>query len=710
MNESEKRYLYFYVKNYSGTFCTSGYTLPITPFTFIPVLDDVIDDTISNTSIYWDFGDGTISRDITATHSYVIPGIYNVSCSFLTTSGRGFESIFKQSISVKDFYSDTLILSADTDKVNSASHIDTTLLISRINSWQSYTPNKQYTITLYASGEGAPLLNVLDYNKDKFAHLKPSSRFIAYEYNDATSKYELTPVNSVSTDNEMLYVHLSGSTILPCTSSTLGSIFAGTSGKRTFYFTDDTPGKMVAVVAYFNSLDFKDRDSIQFNYPTSLYPILHQANTTTYSLSFDNNQVPAYLSITSNGIDGEETNTTSFNISPEKYVDQPISFVIKVKDPQHYTIKSSRVLSLIGNSAPLIEGTVQVFLIDSSDNIIQTPVISNFGVLSSELYGGYFRGILKSNIAYNNVRIYAQAIVNGLTTIGTSSYFSIFSGGVYSIGKVNENFDASKQLQSYIFQESFQDYYKTFNDFIGTAIGDKNSAPTYLGKKVYERISKFTANIAAVDTCNIEALQSMYSMIGEDFYTFHRFNFNYPAEINRLIEIFSVKFSKLKGGRNTFSKYFENKGYSNVEVKYGANRGIELDILTTILTAGSASKPIVAYEKYSEQYTLLNTDIPSSSNAHFINSTLMTYPMSAFNKWWGWELVLPNTFTINDIQKYYKFYEYVESADDTQLEGVINWSDPLTTINEELSSVESWNNIRDSMLSYALVNAMILSR
>ena len=711
MNDTEKRYLYFYVKNYSGTFSTSGYTLPISPFTFIPVLDDAVDANISNTNIYWDFGDGTISRDVTATHHYTIPGIYNVSCFFLTNSGRGFESTFRQSISVKDFYSDSLILSASTDKINTASHIDTTFLLSRINSWQSYSPSNDYSIMLYVSGEGAPLLDVNKYGSDKFAHLKPSSRFLAYKLNNATGENELIPVNSITTSSSPLYACVSGSDIVACESTMSGAAFAGTSGQQIFYFTDDDPSPTMSIVAYFDSRAFKDKDNMLYNNVASTYPILHQANTATYSLSFSNNQIPSHLSITSNGIDGENTGVTSFNISTEKYVNQYISFIVKVKDIDNFTIKSLPVLGLVDFNSILKESTVYICLINSNgDRLPGVLIEANLGVLSSEEYGGYIRCKLRSTRAYDDVRIYAQSLADGVLVTGVSNTFSIYSDQLHSIGKVNENFNAASQLQSFVFQDTFQDYSSLFKDFLGTALGDDTSSPTYLGKKVYERIANFTSNLASVDTCSIEALRSMHNMLGEDFYAFHRFNFNYPAEVSRLIELFSIRFSKLKGGRNTHSRYFLDRGYSNYDVKYGKNRGKELDILSTILTAGSASRPIVAYEKFSEQYTILNTDILSSADTGFINPVSKTYALSAFNKWWGWELVLPPVYTIYDIQKYYKFYEYVESTDDTQLEGVINWNDPYTTLNEYLSSADDWDNIRESMLSHALIKAMLLSR
>ena len=78
MSFQDTKYLYFYVKDHTNTYTTTGYTLPITPFTFIPVLDTGSNDIISTTRLLWNFGDGTTSRDITATHAYSIPGTYKI--------------------------------------------------------------------------------------------------------------------------------------------------------------------------------------------------------------------------------------------------------------------------------------------------------------------------------------------------------------------------------------------------------------------------------------------------------------------------------------------------------------------------------------------------------------------------------------------------------------------------------------------------------
>ena len=55
--------------NYRGVLSLSGYTLPGCNFTFIPS-PATASDTLSLQNVVWDFGDGTTSNSITATHSY----------------------------------------------------------------------------------------------------------------------------------------------------------------------------------------------------------------------------------------------------------------------------------------------------------------------------------------------------------------------------------------------------------------------------------------------------------------------------------------------------------------------------------------------------------------------------------------------------------------------------------------------------------------
>lgn len=297
---------------------------------------------------------------------------------------------------------------------------------------------------------------------------------------------------------------------------------------------------------------------------------------------------------------------------------------------------------------------------------------------------------------------------------GNSNVFSIYSSvsGRYDIRKVNENFDPKEQLKSYRFQDYLRDKDRIYNDFFGTAIGTLTSKPTDLGKLVYEKISNFTDNVANVDTCNVRSLKSMYEMLDETFYTFGSIDYNFPGELNRLVDIFSVNFSKLKGSRNKFDQNFNNRGYHNDVIRanggtpiYGVNKGEELDFLTSVLTAG---KNIVAYEKFSETYTVLNTNlsVASAANLHYIDPVIKTYTLSSYSPYWGWGLVLPENCPINLIPRHYSFYEYISGFNDKQTEGVINWADKQTTISENISSVTQWNKIRENMINYSLAKGL----
>ena len=302
---------------------------------------------------------------------------------------------------------------------------------------------------------------------------------------------------------------------------------------------------------------------------------------------------------------------------------------------------------------------------------------------------------------------------NPKNLIGISNTFTIYDAntGKYDIRKLNENFDPIRQLNSYRFQDFLLDKGDSVFKLIETFIGTLSSNPNYLGKLIYERISNFSDNIANIDTCNVSVLKSMYAMLDETYYTFGNGEVFYPAELKRLVDIFSIKFSKLKGSRNKFAENFNSKGYFNDQIIenggtpiYGGNKGKELHFLTAVLTAGTN---IVAFEKFSETYCLLNTNL-STASAYltYIDPVNRTYALSGLNYYWGWNLSLPEPINTNFVPKYYSFYEYLTGFDNNQTEGVINWSDTQTTIPENIVSKEEWDSIKENIINYALAKGL----
>lgn len=422
MEDTQKRYLYFLVKNYTGTSTTSSYTLPITPFTFIPKFDSGDNLITSNTNILWDFGDGTFSKDITATHAYKIPGTYSIKCYFYGTNGNGFESTFCQNVLVKDYIPDTLVLSADEYPNIRASHVESPFVITRYNSWQTFDTLSASgsTILLYASATGGTLLDVDAYQRDKYSHLKASSRFLISEYNNILSSYDPTPVNSFKTiDNSEIYVKLDSSKkIVFCQKNDEGAVLAGTSGRRTVYYIDDiikTPVDKiippVIILSYFDTSTFFDADSKKYEFINN-FPILNTVATAVYTPTIIDSKVPSFLSITSNGIDSEGTIIIdSFNIGKNKFLGQKIPIVVKIKDLSGYPVKSISKLKLIPEDQESFLNSIKIFLTDATTNEIiydAIDVYEDYGEFETYEKLGFFKGYIVPKIIRDNVRICAH--------------------------------------------------------------------------------------------------------------------------------------------------------------------------------------------------------------------------------------------------------------------------------------------------------------
>jgi hypothetical protein len=1100
----DSRYIYFHTLDHTGTYTTSGYTLPITPFTFIPIFDDGTSVDYSNYRILWEFGDGTTSESITAVHNFKYPAWYNVKCYVLGKNGNGYESSFSQSILVKDFVSDTLVLSGFNNKTE-AGTLQNPFVIYRFNSWQSYPvlSSYGYTINLHVSGNTAPLLDKQKYDKDKWGHLKPSARFETNVYNPISEKEERTPVNSLVTDyNTELYVKLFNNELVFCDKNDKGSCFVGTSGKKVFYYIDDIPKMVENVYEVLASTVFASFDTSKFkisdDYQESKYSILNNVSDSNSFSILIQQLNPSHLTITSNGIDedGDGNRIHTFDIYPQKSINHKIPFVARVKDVNEDNVitnsKYTPVFTL-KQTSDIEEGEIYLELRNSrNEKITNAQFYSNYGVLSSETLGGYFKGYLICPDKVENVHIYATVsfpreelylvntsygiigqpqfekvhnitvqidptdktkktledkiynipglsgiysscitskrrpdaseesyawvvdgdrekivklipstmtvvydnfdipansspsnicsdkfgnvwvtlydsvstirinnisnlvdkvivpslsnrVVNFENTVtpasvdtdknnnvwvsysnqlsafvekydtegnflfckvfspnyqntelitdldgnawciikdnttnskvlsskndqivkissdgsdvtyypisgslwnitldgnqniwatrnrnevarintnfdtfnnfylnsnssplstnyisdlegiaattdnnilvidnvnrrlhyfnadidtygfepnyidlinmgsfdpmriqdkingygdwngfrhinkyahilresvsvnGNSNDFSIYDEeeGKYDIRKVNENFDPKKQLLSYRFQDYLLETDKVF-DFIGESLGTLTSEPTDLGKTVYEKIANFCSNVNSIDSCNVKALKSMYEMLGEEFQSYGGEEFSFTAKVGRLVDMFSVPFSKLKGSRDYFTQNFNDRGYYNQEiiknggeVIYGYNKGLELDLLTTILTASlSSGNDIIAYEKFSESYTILNTKLLSTEYINFIDLVNKTYALSTYHPYWGWGLQLPDTYQPEDISKYYLFYEYIPTPNFIQTEGIINWSDESTTVSEYVSSIGEWDKIREDMIVYSLVKGV----
>ena len=296
---------------------------------------------------------------------------------------------------------------------------------------------------------------------------------------------------------------------------------------------------------------------------------------------------------------------------------------------------------------------------------------------------------------------------------GTSSLFDIHpESGTYNIRKFNEDHDHGNTLRSYALQPWLNENQNLWESFIVTAVGDKNSAPNDIGKYIYEKISNFIPNNNDIDDCNIDTIHS-YSM-QYSFNDIQQYNLNYPPTLKRLVDLCSIKHSRLFGAYDSTTDDFDMfTGYTDQENR--KNLGYEVDFSTYMITPGET---LVAYEKFSKIFTPIKTSYPLTGDVDddgnvistqmdesLVSSETQQYPLSSYTPLWRWGLIAPLTVTGDKILNYYSFWTYNESVTSSQVEGVINWDSPQTLLTPELSSYDDWKKdtgILDNMIEHQL--------
>lgn len=657
-------YAYFDVINFANQFATSGWSLDICPFTFKPRLDTTL---FSNKRLLWDFGDGTKSKSITATHFYAAPGSYTVTLYLYDGLGEAYFDAFTQTLDVYNFVPDALVLSASNLKFE-VSSISNNFEINRFNSWQTYAALSAtgYSISLAASGNKSPFISQADYNQDKWSHLKKYSQFYIYSYDTNLQVYDYIAADNLTTSNTELFARVVGAELQFCNASDSGSTFVGSSGNAIASYKDDEPttNGPVLIFAHFDNISFGEyaAKTVQQTFSESFYCTL-TAN------------MPQSLSITSTGL-------SSMQINASQFTNSRIPFVVQLIDQNNIPCKFFDNLVRVSNQGGLSANTIQIDVVDPFTQISLNPLIAdNFGALSDSNIGIYkaYCALMQSATA---AMITANALVSSVSGLialsGVSSQFIVLSSNL-GIAKINENYDQAAAYKSYRFQETLLDKNTFFDGFLGSIVGSASADVDAVGKRIHEKITNFVDNTDDIDVMNIPALYSTKQMLDINVKQFDTYNFSAPAEVSRLMDICSIKQSKLWGHQNEFGDNFDKKGFVQ-STEWGVNLGNQLNAQTTILTAGSATQYIVAYERFSNTFHRINIDALSSANLQFIDPVTETYALSSYNDFWGWGLVLPENFNSIDFDKYYYFYEYVVQPRANILDAVINWNDSNTTI------------------------------
>jgi len=760
MSNIQVNYATFDVEDYKREAKLSSYNLPFTPLTFkarIPssLGGEAVTTQYNTLKATFDFGDGSFGNALTSRHTYEYPGVYNVRMVLRDCNNNSILASYSTDITIHDYITNTFTISAGTNdpKFNilalSANEFSNPITVT------SQTPFYQDFQDIYFSISGCNVPNYYNLDENKFNNLKKFNSFYKKEYIDTLSGFEYEPIDKIALSSTNIYVRLSGNNhmsgkgpsafaIVNTLSTHISSVNVGSSGKQITYFRTD---EQDLPYRHVNISFFKDRDNI-FSPSLQGYKNNNYTNNFTVTLSSlvgaTSAQTISSIAITSNGITGEEDSVTTFEVSPVQFKGLGIPFMLTPKNTSYATMKSLSshrypIFELLSGKTPHVRGTpLSGVVVDSSHYTIETLS----GTVSSINTDFWYRGLLTFNdntlasisakpafLTLSAKCPYDNIAVTPTTTNTVTGYvsFTCYPKDYYQAYKQNEDFDFEQTIKDLRFQEVLLDKNILFSDFIGTIFGNVSSNYTTLGKKLWEKIQNFTSNNNDIDYCNITSLIDLANLADDDGIVFDRSLAQQPELIDRLMSVLSVNYNKFRGTQNKFDENYNPQGHAT-KVLYGKNLGAELNASTYEVSAGT---DIVAYEKFSQTYTRLNTYQPLSALSGYrgtISGNFQTYMLSNYNTsntnpggstatatsgapYWGWPLVLPETYdSITDVTKFYKFYSLSAVYDDTITGGLIDYSNGLTTLDYStpLSSLEGDNNIFDVMLRNSLFSSLSL--
>jgi hypothetical protein len=269
---------------------------------------------------------------------------------------------------------------------------------------------------------------------------------------------------------------------------------------------------------------------------------------------------------------------------------------------------------------------------------------------------------------------------------GQSRNLDFYNQNPYEIYKNDENYDLAKQMKNLAFTPSLQESEFLFDNFLKNIFGNKKHED--LGVLVYEKISNFLDNHSDVDTCNINALYNLAASVDLDS---DDFRLNYPFLIRRLMDLASINKTRLWGDKDKTTFSFGDATKTGV-----LNRGDLLNTLTYQVTGGI---PVVLKTRSLVKYSLVLTGpIKQTVNNEIITKT--TYTLNELSNFIG----LPV-----DWNQYYEFYEYKPDTSNKQLEGVIDWSNPNTTLDYNASALNLWDGnegVLETAFNYELYKGL----
>jgi len=607
----------------------SGYTAH-TPFTFN------YSGLSGNYSVNW--GDGIIEDLSTRSHYYSAPNIYNVyvtNCSAV--------SCFTLSAFSNHLYADNITLSYPSISAYTSCPLTLNIHLS--------ATNPSTTVLLYASGSGS---NPASTDTTFWQHLNPTWGF--YDNSD-------TLISEITLNGTPVY---SGTSLL------------GYSALSSVSYIDDMPGKPVL---FFTVKKTQQSALINSRSYVSIEPSISAI-------------VPSDIQITCDGLNDLPVLQWANHDVP--FVTSVISNLVSCSNMLHYASGYLTDVTYIGNCYGVNPTEYSTYVSDVNPYAFHSFFLPSSALPVNEITPAVTKcgeNPYEQELTYNRytptqVSISATGIfnVNGLiySLTGISNPFNIYPfenfHSFYRKGEDNNVYNLIKQYSHIDIEQ-----HPMFNSYL-SAIGGEGMS---LGR-VYDKIQNFASDHADIDLCQISSIHDIAQSMDVEM---DEFSLQYPEELKRLMDFFSVPLQKLIGTRCKCNNNFvscQNVCNKNTCTLCGfdkrSNLGDQLS-LTDNLTAGDN---ILYREKGSEVYNILSVKAQDAN----------IYPLLTLTAQPIYSKGLAN----------FCFFKWDKTPQNHPIEGLVNYKDVRNNLSPSLSSYSDWysdGGIIEETLNYILTKNLI---
>jgi hypothetical protein len=448
-------------------------------------------------------------------------------------------------------------------------------------------------------------------------------------------------------------------------------------GDYSFIEKRNSFGTLLSTFGPFRGINYLTLDSNQNPWFTYSYSRIGKINNTTATVSTLNlsgsditTGIPDWIYINRN-TDETALEGISSDIRGKIYVINSVENQIYVVNSNTFSIENKFYLNPQGFSY-FIKGQFE-----------PTTVDYNIWSKSAQAQGDWSGWRWINKYGTSKLPYYSYASTDTVYLTGVSRNLNFYITNPYEIFKINENYDLTQQMQNVTFIQSLLNSPFLYKNFLPTIFGKYPFKHEDLAVSLYEKIANFSIDHSDIDYANV---QQLYSFLEQIDLNVDNFMVKYPFDIERLMDLTSINKSRLWGCRSLDQENFNRTSEEGV-----LNRGELISSSSYLVSAGI---PIILKSKSLNQYRYIPTGLLHGLSTYSLNDLVSTIGL--------------NPATWDD---YYEFYNFTPGSDKKQLEGIIDWNNPQTTLVENLSSVEFWEDTEgaiESMFSYYLYKGLDL--